>query len=89
MEDRLPKMVCVSCVDKLDGIHAFASMALRSQERLKQEIIVGRTNADLTTLSVDSSDSSDSPLDRGLLHSILTKVIFFAFILFFFKCDDN
>ncbi|OXU31145.1 hypothetical protein TSAR_015974 [Trichomalopsis sarcophagae] len=53
-------MVCASCVGKLDGIHAFATMALRSQERLRQA-------------SVDSSDSSDSPLDRGLLHSILTK----------------
>ncbi|XP_011504407.1 PREDICTED: zinc finger protein 771-like [Ceratosolen solmsi marchali] len=73
-EDRLPKMVCAPCIGKLDGIHAFATMALKTQERLKQELL--RTTSGLV-VTVDCLDNSDSSLnklgDRGLLHSILTK----------------
>ncbi|XP_014203985.1 zinc finger protein 26-like [Copidosoma floridanum] len=70
-EDTLPKMVCTTCIDKLDGIHDFATMALRSQEKLKQELL--RVPGD-PTIVVDSLDSCPDKLeDRGLLHSILTK----------------
>lgn len=78
-------MVCASCVGKLDGIHAFATMALRSQEKLKQELL--KTPPDLP-VTVDSSDSSDSLPnklgERGLLHSILTKVSFQRWSIEFF-----
>ncbi|XP_058792916.1 zinc finger protein 32-like isoform X2 [Phymastichus coffea] len=73
-EDKLPKMVCASCVGKLDGIHAFATMALRSQEKLKQELLKTPPDLPVTVDSLDSSDSLPNKLgERGLLHSILTK----------------
>ena len=74
-EDKLPKLVCTLCVEKLEGIHAFATMALKSQERLKQELLTTPINSAVILNSSNNSDGFTNKLEnRGLLHSILTKV---------------
>lgn len=71
-------MVCATCIGKLDGIHTFASMALKSQEKLKKEYSKSLITNSFET--VDSTDNCANNLeDRGLLHSILTKVLNFIY----------
>ncbi|KAB0800149.1 hypothetical protein PPYR_08029 [Photinus pyralis] len=66
VDDKLPKMICESCCKKLEGIHKFATMAVKIQDKFNQ-------------LVINSSDSSfnDEYKDenKGLLHTYLTKGI--------------
>ncbi|KAJ8670506.1 hypothetical protein QAD02_001765 [Eretmocerus hayati] len=76
LDDRLPKKICEPCIEKLDSIHEFATLALKSQELLEQEIL--GTSSTVSAVTVESLDGSDDVQlnkaeNRGLLHSILTK----------------
>lgn len=80
-EDKLPKMVCITCIKRLEGIHRFAMMACRTQEMLKLKLYGVFDNAD-STQDIDIAEIRDIQNsgkkieEKSLLHSILTKVIY-------------
>lgn len=71
-------MVCVTCIKKLESIHRFAMMAYRTQEKLKIQLYnnIDNTNTqDMERESIkDIQNTTRRIEDRGLLHTILTKV---------------
>lgn len=69
MDDKLPKTVCENCCIKLDGIHRFATMAVKTQDKFNKLF------ANNCTIPSDNIDSKQTE-NRGLLHSYLTKVLF-------------
>lgn len=76
-EDKLSKMICVTCIRRLESIHRFAMMAYRTQEKLKSQLYnnSGDTNTqDIERESVKDMQNTRRIEDRGLLHTILTKV---------------
>lgn len=77
-EDKLSKMVCVTCIKRLESIHRFAMMAYRTQEKLKIQLYnnIDNTNTqDMERESIkDMQNTTRRIEDRGLLHTILTKV---------------
>lgn len=76
LDDRLPKMICENCCKKLEGIHKFATMAVKIQDKFNK--IVTHSNLDnvLEPMNIEN---------KGLLHTYLTKVFFFnVFHHFFF-----
>lgn len=78
-EDKLPKMVCGTCVKRLENIHRFAMMAYRTQEKLKLQLYNNTDNTDtIEDVELESikdvQDTTKKTEDRGLLHTILTKV---------------
>ena len=93
MKDKLPKMVCGYCVKKLNDIHEFATMATRSQEKLRLELFKSFSDYPIVNENVNISDNvAIKSKDHGLLHNILTKVcsiipltILFIFVSFFTK----
>ncbi|XP_020277581.1 zinc finger and BTB domain-containing protein 17-like isoform X2 [Pseudomyrmex gracilis] len=77
-EDKFSKMVCSICVRRLEGVHRFAMMAYRTQERLKLQLFsnVDNTNSvpDEEMQIIKNAQNTVKKIeDRGLLHSILTK----------------
>lgn len=77
-EDKLPKMVCGTCVKRLENIHRFAMMAYRTQEKLKLQLYNNTDNTDtIEDVELESikdvQDTTKKTEDRGLLHTILTK----------------
>ncbi|XP_019700693.1 zinc finger protein 493 isoform X2 [Harpegnathos saltator] len=77
-EDKFSKMVCSVCIKRLEGIHRFAMMAYRTQEKLRSQFYdnVDNTNPVQDEEIQSIKDMQDIPRrieDRGLLHSILTK----------------
>lgn len=78
-EDKLSKMVCSTCIKRLEGVHRFAMMAYRTQEKLRSQLYgnIDNTNPvqdDEMQNIKDIQDTAKKTEDRGLLHSILTKV---------------
>lgn len=86
-------MVCSTCAKRLEGVHRFATMAYRTQERLRLQFNDVRTSDDPEEIGHEKNAGSDEKekikrfsedreklmqKDRGLLHSILTKVLFFT-----------
>lgn len=69
MEDKLPKMVCSSCSKTLEGVHKFASMAIKMQEKLNEFLKIQSEE-----LSTKSEIDDDEDHSGSLLHSILTNV---------------
>lgn len=65
-------MVCGYCVKKLNDIHEFATMASKSQEKLRLELFKTFSENSQTHENVNVSDNKSK--DHGLLHNILTKV---------------
>ncbi|KAG7199345.1 hypothetical protein KM043_018191 [Ampulex compressa] len=77
-EDKLSKMVCSTCVKRLESVHRFAMMAYRTQEKLRLQLYGNFDEMDNsqdveTDINKDMQDSTKKMEDRGLLHSILTK----------------
>ncbi|XP_014474550.1 PREDICTED: zinc finger and BTB domain-containing protein 49-like isoform X2 [Dinoponera quadriceps] len=77
-EDKFSKMVCSVCIKRLEGVHRFAMMAYRTQEKLKSQLYgnVDNTNSvqhEQMHNIKDTQDIAKKVEDRGLLHSILTK----------------
>ncbi|XP_076385224.1 uncharacterized protein LOC100876446 isoform X2 [Megachile rotundata] len=79
-EDKLSKMVCTTCIKRLESIHRFAMMAYRTQEKLKSQLYSSTDNVsivhcgDMEVESVKDVQSTTKRIeDRGLLHTILTK----------------
>lgn len=78
-EDKLSKMVCATCIKRLENIHRFAMMAYRTQEKLRLQLYNNTDNTsvaqdvELETIK-DVQDVTKKMEDRGLLHTILTKV---------------
>ncbi|XP_015587171.1 zinc finger protein 606 isoform X2 [Cephus cinctus] len=77
-EDKLPKMVCSTCIKRLEGVHRFAMMAYRTQEKLRLQFygVFDSVNSsqDIDSEKIkDIQDATKRMEDRGLLHSILTK----------------
>lgn len=78
-EDKLPKMVCITCIKRLEGIHRFAMMACRTQEMLKLKLYGVFDNVDSTQdMDIraeirDIENSGKKIEEKSLLHSILTK----------------
>ncbi|XP_034937410.1 zinc finger protein 691-like [Chelonus insularis] len=70
LEDRLPKMVCLTCVRKLESIHRFASMAHKAQEKLRTQFCSQFEEDDIKKKD-DDDDNDDAKGERGLLRSIL------------------
>ncbi|XP_028049361.1 zinc finger protein 891 isoform X2 [Monomorium pharaonis] len=71
-------MVCATCVKRLEGVHRFAMMAYRTQEKLRSQLYgnIDNTNPvqdDEIQSIKDIQDIGKKTEDRGLLHSILTK----------------
>lgn len=78
-EDKFSKMVCSTCIRRLEGVHRFAMMAYRTQEKLRSQLYgnIDNTNPvqdDEMQNIKDMQDTAKKTEDRGLLHSILTKV---------------
>ncbi|XP_063978728.1 zinc finger protein 625-like [Diachasmimorpha longicaudata] len=69
-EDRLPKIVCETCVRRLDGIHRFATMAHRAQERLKSQFYGTSGDEDIKQEDQNVLEESEKSC-RGLLRTIL------------------
>lgn len=69
-------MVCVTCIKRLESIHRFAMMAYRTQEKLKIQLYNNIDNTqDMERESIkDMQNTTRRIEDRGLLHTILTKV---------------
>ncbi|GJQ68111.1 hypothetical protein Trydic_g10706 [Trypoxylus dichotomus] len=63
MDDKLPKIICENCCKKLEGIHKFAMMAIKIQDKLNK-LVVNTTNK---TYEKKKGES------KGLLHTYLTK----------------
>ncbi|KYN31462.1 hypothetical protein ALC56_14343 [Trachymyrmex septentrionalis] len=77
-EDKFSKMVCSMCIKRLEGVHRFAMMAYRTQEKLRSQLYgnIDNTNPvqeDEIQNIKDIQDTVKKAEDRGLLHSILTK----------------
>ncbi|XP_046833986.1 zinc finger protein 708-like isoform X2 [Vespa crabro] len=77
-EDKLSKMVCLTCIKRLEGVHRFAMMAYCTQERLRLQLYENLDNInsvqDMEEQSLkDTQETTKKVEDRGLLHSILTK----------------
>ncbi|XP_032689345.1 zinc finger protein 431-like isoform X3 [Odontomachus brunneus] len=77
-EDKFSKMVCSVCIKRLEGVHRFAMMAYRTQEKLKSQLYgnIDNTNPvqDEEMQSIkNTQDNAKKVEERGLLHSILTK----------------
>ncbi|CAG9772234.1 unnamed protein product [Ceutorhynchus assimilis] len=62
LNDKLPKMICEDCISKINGFHSFATMALKSQEKIKRCI-----------LSAPASPEATKANSVSLLHTYLTK----------------
>lgn len=77
MEDKLPKMVCSNCSKTLDGVHKFASMAIKMQEKLNEFLKI--QSEELLTKSEITDDDEDH--SGSLLHSILTNVSILVCVL--------
>lgn len=78
-------MVCLTCIKRLEGVHRFAMMAYRTQERLRLQLYenLGNINSvqDMEEQNLkDTQESTKKVEDRGLLHSILTKVYISIYI---------
>lgn len=78
-EDKFSKMACFTCIKRLEGVHRFAMMAYRTQEKLRSQLYgnIDNTNPvqdDEMQNIKDVQDTGKKTEDRGLLHSILTKV---------------
>lgn len=72
-------MVCATCVKRLEGVHRFAMMAYRTQEKLRSQLYgnIDNTNPvqdDEIQSIKDMQDTAKKTENRGLLHTILTKV---------------
>lgn len=72
-------MACSICIKRLEGVHRFAMMAYRAQEKLKLQLYANIDNThsvqdDEIQSIKDTHDTAKKTEDRGLLHSILTKV---------------
>lgn len=72
-------MVCSICIKKLESVHRFAMMAYRTQEKLRSQLYGNTDNTnsirnDEMRNIKDTQDAAKKMEDRGLLHSILTKV---------------
>ncbi|GAB1866082.1 Serendipity locus protein H-1 [Camponotus japonicus] len=75
LEDKFSKMVCSICIKRLEGVHRFAMMAYRTQEKLRSQLYnnIDNTNSVQDDDVQDIKDIAKKTEDRGLLHSILTK----------------
>lgn len=75
LEDKFSKMVCSICIKRLEGVHRFAMMAYRTQEKLRSQFYsnIDNTNPVQDDDIQDIKDTAKKTEDRGLLHSILTK----------------
>lgn len=71
-------MVCVTCIKRLESIHRFAMMAYRTQEKLKIQLYNNSDNTNTQDMERESIKDMQNTTrrieDRGLLHTILTKV---------------
>lgn len=71
-------MVCVTCIKRLESIHRFAMMAYRTQEKLKIQLYNNIDNINTQDMERESIKDMQNTTrrieDRGLLHTILTKV---------------
>uniref|UniRef100_T1I151 Uncharacterized protein n=3 Tax=Rhodnius prolixus TaxID=13249 RepID=T1I151_RHOPR len=84
-EDKLPKMVCLLCRNKLDIIQKFSVMATNSQNKLleclkSQKIIHSEAEkndakecGELLPVELPEDSAFDKDIKGSLLHSILTK----------------
>ncbi|KRT79127.1 zinc-finger associated domain containing protein, partial [Oryctes borbonicus] len=68
IDDKLPKIICENCCKKLDGIHKFAMMAIKIQDKLNKLVV---NTANITASITYENKKGES---KGLLHSYLTKV---------------
>ncbi|XP_046423805.1 zinc finger protein 16-like isoform X1 [Neodiprion fabricii] len=78
-DDKLPQIVCSTCTKRLDGIHRFATMAHRAQEKLRLQLSEIMENVKEADEMADGKirinpEATRRLEDRGLLHSILTQV---------------
>ncbi|KAF5297831.1 hypothetical protein FQR65_LT09902 [Abscondita terminalis] len=64
VEDKLPKMICENCCKKLEGIHKFATMAVKIQDKFNKLV-------DSSNNTIQNNHSEN----KGLLHTYLTKGI--------------
>lgn len=67
IEDKLPKMICENCCKKLEGIHKFATMAVKIQDKFNKLVTDSSNN-------INNSQTNDCE-NKGLLHTYLTKGI--------------
>lgn len=78
-EDKFTKMVCSTCIKRLEGVHRFAMMAYRTQEKLRSQLYgnIDNTNPvqddEIQNIKHMQDATVKKTEDRGLLHSILTK----------------
>lgn len=85
-------MVCSICIKKLEGVHRFAMMAYRTQEKLRSQLYGNTDNINSIQNDEmhgikDTQYATKKMDDKGLLHSILTKVCpidYFIFLLIIF-----
>lgn len=83
-------MVCSVCIKRLEGVHRFAMMAYRTQEKLRSQLYgnIDNTNPvqdeEIQNIK-DTQDITKKVEERGLLHSILTKV---CVMLFYFSVNN-
>lgn len=80
-------MVCSVCIKRLEGVHRFAMMAYRTQEKLRSQFYSNADNTnpvqDEQTQSMKNTQDTTKKVEgRGLLHSILTKVCIACFSAF-------
>lgn len=75
-EDKFSKMVCSICIKRLEGVHRFAMMAYRTQEKLRSQFYgnIDNTNSIQDDEMPNIKDTQKKTEDQSLLHSILTKV---------------
>ncbi|KAL0108629.1 hypothetical protein PUN28_015233 [Cardiocondyla obscurior] len=76
LEDKFSKMVCSTCIKRLEGVHRFAMMAYRTQEKLRSLLYdnIDNTNPVQDDIKIQNiKDPAKKAENRGLLHSILTK----------------
>ncbi|XP_066581005.1 serendipity locus protein H-1-like isoform X2 [Prorops nasuta] len=78
-EDNLSKMVCCTCIKKVENFHRFAMMAHRTQEKLKTQLKgdqldnMNYIEGNETEHNKEENDILNKIGSCGLLHSILTK----------------
>lgn len=80
-------MVCLTCIKRLEGVHRFAMMAYCTQERLRLQLYENLNNINsvqnMEEQSLkDTQETTKKVEDRGLLHSILTKVYISIYIAY-------
>lgn len=61
-------MICENCCKKLEGIHKFATMAIKIQDKFNKLVTHSNLESVLEPKKIET---------KGLLHTYLTKVRFF------------